>query len=151
MIGSSSFGPPFSRSSLKAARGDLERQHRGVDVVEGAVHQGGLEVDHREAGQEAVVLGGLQTLLDAGDVLLRHRAADDRALEDEARPGLARLGHQLHAGELARAAGLLLVRVVDLGALADRLAVGHLRRADVQTDPLLVDKYAELPFEMELV
>src|SRR5690606_2799087 len=38
---------------------DFERQHAGVDVVVLAVRQGGLEVDQREAGQQAVVLDGV--------------------------------------------------------------------------------------------
>ena len=73
-------------------------------------------------------------LLDAGDVLLRHHAADDLAHELVA--GTRRVGFhsQLHAGELARAARLLLVRVIDLGRARQRLAVGHLRRADIDLD-----------------
>src|SRR3569623_1683512 len=43
----------------------------------------------------------------------------------------ARLELDLHAGELAGAAGLLLVGVVDVRRLTKALAVGHLRRADV--------------------
>jgi hypothetical protein len=42
-------------------------------------------------------------------------AADDLALELVAFAGLVELQPQLDAGELAGAAGLLLVRVVDLG------------------------------------
>src|SRR3712207_7304237 len=44
---------------------------------------------------------------------------------------LVRLGDDLHAGELARAARLLLVRIVDLGPAGDRLAIRHLWRADI--------------------
>jgi hypothetical protein len=46
---------------------------------------------------------------------------------------LARLEHDLDAGELAGTAGLLLVGVVDVDA-RDGLAIGHLRRADVGLD-----------------
>ena len=42
-----------------------------------------------------------------------------------------RLEHDLDPRELAGAARLLLVGVVDLGAPPERLAIGHLRRADV--------------------
>ena len=49
-------------------------------------------------------------------------------------PGFVRLDDELDAGELARAAGLLLVGVVDLGPLRERLTVGDLRRADIRLD-----------------
>ena len=55
-------------------------------------------------------------------------------LELVALAGLVRLEAQLDARELAGAAGLLLVRVVDLGRTRERLAVGHLRRTDVDFD-----------------
>ena len=77
------------------AGGDFEGQHAGVDVVIGAVDQRRLEVDHREAGQQAVFLGLRQALFDAGDVFLRHVAADDLALELIARAGFDRLEHDL--------------------------------------------------------
>ena len=89
--------------------------HAGVDVVVGAVEQRRLEVDHREAGENAGLMRRVQALLDARNEFSRHRAADDRVLEDEARARLARLEQHLDARELAGAAGLLLVGVVDLG------------------------------------
>src|SRR3546814_3850026 len=88
-------------------RRDLERQHAGVDVVVSAVEQGRLEVDHREPGHDAVVLGRLQALLDTRHVFARHRATDHQVLEDEALATLERLASQLDAGELAGPAGLL--------------------------------------------
>src|SRR5690606_30576142 len=94
----------FLQFAERGARGDFKRQHRGVDVVEGAVDQGRLDVDDREAGQQAVVLGRLQALFHARDVFLGHGAADDGRLEDKVRTRLARLEHQLDAGELARTA-----------------------------------------------
>ena len=51
---------------------NLEGQDRGVHVMEATVVEGRLEVDDREAGKKAVLLGGLDALLHAGDVLLRH-------------------------------------------------------------------------------
>ena len=84
----------------------------------GAVDQRDLEVDDREAGEDAGADHAFEALLDAGDVFLRHRAADDLRLEHEAGARLVRLDDDLDAGELARTAGLLLVGVVDLGALA---------------------------------
>ena len=60
-----------------------------------------------------------------------------------------RLDRDLHLGELAGTTGLLLVRVVDaLDGLADRLAVGDLRLADVGLDlelaPHTVDQHLEV-------
>ena len=57
-------------------------------------------------------------------------------LFSNSKPAPASFGsmRELDLGELAGAAGLLLVGVVDLGRLADRLAVGDLRRADGDVD-----------------
>src|SRR5690606_33077849 len=90
------------------ARGDFERHHARVDVVIGTIDQGRLEVDHREAGERTAVLHALDTLLNARDVFLRHRTADDLAFELEARTRLARLEDDLHASELTRTTRLLL-------------------------------------------
>jgi len=61
----------------RRAGGDLEGQRRRVDVVVGAVDQRRLDVDDREAGEHAGAHDAVDALFDAGDVFLRHRAADD--------------------------------------------------------------------------
>ena len=101
---------------MACARGDLEGDRRRVHLVERAVEQRHLDVDHREADQHAVVPDRLDALFDAGNVFLRHRAADDRRLSNSL-PLPVSFGSsaQLDARELARTTGLLLVRVVDLG------------------------------------
>ena len=76
-----------------------------------AVDQAGLEVDDFIAGDLALARLDLDRVLDRRDVLARHAATDDLVGEHDARTRLARLEHHLHFGELARAAGLLLVRV----------------------------------------
>ena len=138
----------LQRFAQSRARGDFEGQRRRVDVVVGAVDQRDLEVDHREAGEHACVQHRLEALFDARDVFLRHRAADDLVLELEPRAGRRRLDDDLDARELAGAAGLLLVGVVDLGALRDLLAVGHLRRADIGVD--LVGAPEDVDFDVEM-
>ena len=115
MIGSSRTGSGLlqrprgtpARAAISNASAD------GVDVVVGAVDQRHLEVDTGKPASTPDLLHRLDALLDRRDVLLRHRAADDLVLELEALAGLQRLDDDLDAGELARAAGLLLVRVVD--------------------------------------
>jgi hypothetical protein len=99
--------------------------------VIGAVEQRHLGVHHREADEHARIPHTLHALLHARDVLLGHDTADDLAQELVAGAGLVGLKTQFDARELARAARLLLVRVVDLGGPRQSLAVGHLRRADV--------------------
>ena len=116
----------------------------------GAVDQGRLEVDQREAGQHAAIARGFQALGDAGDEFLRHRAADDLALELVAGARLLRLEHDLDAGELARTARLLLVGVVDFGALGDGFAIRHLRSADVAVHLVLAAQYVDLNLQMQL-
>src|SRR6476619_500545 len=97
--------------------GDLERHLRGVDVVVGAVVERRADTHERVAGEHAVLHGVLDTSVHRRDVLTRDTANGDAV------------------GELARATGLLLVRVVVLeDGTTDRLAVGHLRLADVGLD-----------------
>ena len=68
--------------------GNLERERAGIDVVRRAVDQPRLEVDDREAGDDAGLPRLLDALLDRRDVILGHGAAHDLALEREARAGL---------------------------------------------------------------
>ena len=63
---------------------------------------------------------------------------------------LQRLEAHDHARELAGAAGLLLVRVVDLGGLRDRLAIGHLRLADARLHLELAPHAVDDDVEMQL-
>src|SRR6478736_4359223 len=70
----------------------------------------------------------------AGDVFLRHRAANDLGFEFESLARLVRFDHELDPRELTGTAGLLLVGVIDFRALGDPLAERHLRRADVGID-----------------
>jgi hypothetical protein len=115
-----------------------------------AVDQRRLEVDHREAGQHAGLARGRQALLDAGNEFLGDRAADHLVLETVARARRARLEHDLQPGKLARAAGLLLVGVVDLRPAAERLAIGDLRSADIGIDLVGAAQDVDLDLEMEL-
>ena len=71
--------------------GDLERHFARVDVVVRAVDQLDLHVDHRIAGEHAVLQRFLDALLDRSDVLTRDHAADDLVLEHEALARLRRL------------------------------------------------------------
>ena len=87
----------------------------------------------------------------AGMYSLRHRAADDACSRTRC-PRCAAVGSNsdLHLGILARAAGLLLVGV-DLGVrLADGLAIGHLRRADVGIHAILATQPVDDDLEMQL-
>src|SRR5690606_15549602 len=109
-----------------------------------------LHVDDREADQHAGIPNTLHALFDARDVLTRHGAADDGAFELVALAGLVRLELQLHARELTGAAGLLLVRVVDVRRARERLAVGDLRLADVGLDVVGALQDVDLDVEVKL-
>ena len=61
-----------------------------------------------------------------------------------------RLDAQLHLRVLAAAAGLLLVRVLVLGRVADRFAIGDLRLADVRFDVELALHAVDDDFEVQL-
>ncbi len=68
---------------------------------------------------------------------LRHRAALDLVDELVARPGCVGLDAQPAVPVVARPARLPNVLALGLGLLADRLAEGHLRLADIGLDPVL--------------
>ena len=91
---------------------------RRVDRVVLAVVEGDLDVDHRVAGEEALDHGRAHALLDRRDEVARDGAADD--LVDELEALAARQGRDFHpgVGELAAAAGLLLVLALGLGRAA---------------------------------
>ena len=131
MIGSSSTDLPFvQRFAECGPRCDFEGQRRGVDVAVLAVDQLHLDVNDREACDDAGGKNALETLFDAGDVFLRHRAADDLGFELVAFTGLVGLDHDRHRSELAGTAGLLFVGVTVLHPLGDALKKRHLRCAN---------------------
>ena len=76
-----------------------------------AVDELHLDVDHREARDHAGAEYALDALFDAGDVFLRHRAADDLRLELVTFARLVRLDDDRDSRELTGTAGLLLVGV----------------------------------------
>ena len=117
MMGSSSTGCAFSAAALKPMRaGDLERHVARVDGVVLAVVEHDAHVDHRVAGEEAFGHGVADALLDGGDEVARDDAADDLVDELEALAARLRLHLDPGVGELAAAAGLLLVLPCGLGA-----------------------------------
>ena len=107
------------------AASKLERHFRRIDRVLFAIEKGDLEVHHRIAGDDAALGGFPDALVHRRPVGLGNRTAED--LVDEL-VALAVVG--LHfdraLGELARAAGLLLVACRDLRARLDGLAIGDL-------------------------
>ena len=115
-----------------------------------AVDQRDLEIDDREAREHAGAEHRFEPLLDRRNVFLRYCAADDLVLELETLAGLARLGDDLDARELAVAAGLLLVGVVVSDRPGDPLAIGHLRRADIGLDLVGALEDVDLDVEMQL-
>src|SRR6476661_7352776 len=133
--------------------GDLERHLRGVDVVVGAIEQGGLDADQRVAGEHTELHGVLDAVVHGGDVLTQDTATGDLVLElvELALGGVQRREGHLHLGVLTRATGLLLVDVVDLvhGA-ADGLAVGHLGLAAVGLDLELAAHAVHQDVQVEL-
>src|SRR2546430_2135185 len=114
---------------------DLERHLARVHVVVGAVHELHLHVDHRVPREHAALQGLLHALLHRADVLLGNRAAHDLVLEDEAGARLLRLEVDDDVSVLPAAARLANEFALHvLHPLAHRLAVGHLRPADVGVD-----------------
>src|SRR5581483_8480919 len=135
-IGSRSTGFALSAPCLRACEpailNAISDESTGWSLPSNSV----TDVDHREVRQRALVQRLLHTLLDGGDVVARHGAADH--LVDEFEPAtLVRLDLDVDARVLAVAAGLLLVDVLGVHARCHGLAVRHLRRVQV-------DVHAEL-------
>src|SRR4051794_16449456 len=118
--------------------GDLERHFRRVDLVVLAVEQRQLQPHQRVPGQHAVLHRVLGAGVDRRDELPRDATTGHRVDELVRRAvGLHRQRLELDDDlrVLAGATGLLLVDEIELGhGAADRLAVGHLRLADVGLD-----------------
>ena len=107
-------------------------------------------VDHGIT-REPAALGGLFAAVGHRlDELARDRLSLERALEGEARPGFARLHHQLHHGEVAGTAGLLDVAALDAHAARDGLLVGHLGLAHVGVHAELAKQAIRDDLEMQL-
>src|SRR5688500_4390602 len=107
--------------------GDLEGHLVRVDLVLRPVDDGHLEVDHRVAGDDAV----LHRLLDAGLDRLRPFLAEalafDLPVEFETRATCERLELGDNVAPLTLAAGLADVAALGLDRLGDGLAVRDLR------------------------
>src|SRR6476620_10234317 len=141
----------FQRAFPKGRTGrDLKRHDGRIDIVIGAVDEAHLHVEDREAGKHAGIDDALHALLHAWDVLLRHITADHLVLELEALARLVRLDRELDTGELAGTAGLLLVRVVDIGPPRYGLAIGYLRCADIGLNLELASHAIDDDVEMQL-
>src|SRR5439155_24971073 len=122
-----------------------------VDLVERAVDERDAYVDDRVAGEDARLHRLLDAEVDGRDVLARDLAADD--LVDEL-VALARLGGREvddRVAVLAAAAGLADEPALDLlDCLADSLAVGDLRAADVRIDVELAHQAVDDDLEVQL-
>src|SRR5262249_57844631 len=113
-----------------AACGRLEGVVGGVHGVRRSVVEDDPDARDREPDETALLDHRLEALLAGRDELRRDRAAAD--LVDELELALAHgLDVPGNAAELACATRLLLVRVVEIRALAHGLAIGDLRGADL--------------------
>ena len=130
--------------------GDLERHLGRVHVVERAVEQRHLDVDHGVAGVDARLERLADALVDRLDVFARDGAADDLVDELVARALLLRLELDHRVAVLALAACLPDVAAVALGGAADRLAIGDLRLADVGGNVELAHHAIDEHVEVEL-
>src|SRR5919107_568904 len=130
--------------------GYLERHLGGVDVVVRAVDELHPDIHHGVAGDDAGIERLLDTLVHARDVLPRDDAADDLVVELVA--GLVVvLGVDNRVAILAPATRLPDKPALDtLDALADGLAVGDLRTADVRVHPELAQEPVDDDLEVQL-
>ncbi len=118
------------RLAIASASRGFERDSRGVDGVIGTVGKGDFEVDSRVSGEDTTVDRFREALFDGWPEFARYVTAGDHGLELKATTRLQWLNGVVHLGELARATGLLLVRVRIFDAPRDGLAVGNLGLTD---------------------
>jgi len=119
--------------------------------VVAAVDERDADVDDGVAGEDARVHRLLDPEVDGRDVLLRNLAADDLVEELVALPRLGRLHVDHDVAVLALAAGLADEARDDLlDRLADGLAVGDLRPADVRVDLPLAHQAVDDDLEVQL-
>src|SRR3546814_19309976 len=83
------------------------------------------------------------------DIFARHVAALHLVDELDARAALARLDGDIDPPELAGAARLLLVRIVEVDLLREALAIGELRRAHVRLDFELALPAIDVDFQVK--
>src|SRR5690606_7775782 len=117
-----------------ATSGDFERHSAGVDVVIGAVHQADREIDDREADQVTALRLLAHALFHSRNIFAGNIAALDLVVEDDPLAAFAWSDDDLGTAELARTAGLLLVRVIDLDLTGERFTIGHLRCTHIGFD-----------------
>ena len=143
---------PASRILERHRTGDLERELGQVDLVVCPVEQRHLHVDQRVTGQHAEVHRLLAAGVDGRMYSFRIRppvTLFSNSYPPSPSPPVGSM-YSLHAGVLPGPAGLLLVGVVDLVDLAaDRLAIRHLRLADVGLDPELAAHPVDQDVECE--
>ena len=97
------------------------------------VEQGHPQIDHRKVRERTLVERFMDALLDSGDEVTRHGAADD-LVDKLIAATFVRLDDQCDARVLPVAAGLLLVDVFRLDLSRHRLAIRHLRRVQFNLD-----------------
>src|SRR5690606_20292274 len=114
--------------------GDLERHFIGVHVMVRTIDGANLDVHDGETGKRAILHRFLNALVGGGDIFLRHHTTNDGAFEDIAGTTFLRLHLDDDVTILATATGLAHELAFLLERLADGLAVGHLRLADVGLD-----------------
>src|SRR4029077_10198255 len=94
--------------------------------------------------------GFLNALIYWLDVFLRHRPADDVVYELVALARLVQIEFQLCVSVLAASTGLPDVLAFGFRVLANRLAVGYLRFADVGLNLVLAHHAVDDDFQMQL-
>src|SRR5665213_2494602 len=130
--------------------GKLEGHFVRVHFVVAAVVKRYLHVHDRVAGQYAQLERALHALVDGLDVFLGHRTALDLVDEFVARAGGVGLDAQFAMPVVARAAGLANVLALGFSLLADGLAEGNLRLADIGLDLMLAPHAVDQNFQVQL-
>src|ERR1019366_4485062 len=140
-----------ARSFLERHRaGDLEGHFVGVNIVIAAVVERGLHVHHFVAGKNAAFHGFLDALVHWLDKFLGDHAAHNFVNKFVALTRLVRFQTNAHVAILAASPGLANVLALRLRLLADGLAIGDLRLADVGLHVELAHHAVHDDFQVQL-
>src|SRR5580692_5107501 len=125
----------LAESFLEADRaGDFEGHLVGIDVMVGAVEYGDFDIHDGIARDHPGLHRFLNALVHGGNVLARHRAADDAIDEFVALALGQRLELQPHMPVLTAPAGLANELALGLDRAAQGFAIRHLRLAYIGVD-----------------
>jgi len=132
------------------AAGEFKGHFGGIDIVIGAVVDGGFEIGDGIAGEEALGGGFNDAFFNSGDEIARDCAAENFVGELELLAARQRLHSDPAIAELAVTAGLFFVAALHAGGAANGFAIGNFGCVQLDFDTVAALETADDDFDMLL-